>query len=173
MTKSISDAVYWLVFLFFLPAILSTLQMQGILEPVQGMIDKILAFLPNIFVAVFIVLIGWFLARIIQQIVTNLLVAAGTDRLSERIGLAPVMGERRLSGVVGLIVYVLILIPVLIASLNAVQLDAITQPASNMLNIILAALPALFAAAPVDSDCVHCGSGRGPLDYQCADRSRF
>ncbi|OGP92526.1 MAG: hypothetical protein A2Z19_00390 [Deltaproteobacteria bacterium RBG_16_54_18] len=146
VTKSISDAVYWLVFLFFLPAVLSTLQMQGILEPVQGMIDKILAFLPNIFVAVFIVLIGWFLARIIQQIVTNLLVVAGTDRLSERIGLAPVLGERRLSGVVGLIVYILILIPVLIASLNAVQLDAITLPASNMLNIMLAALPAIFAA---------------------------
>jgi hypothetical protein len=146
VTKSISDAVYWLVFLFFLPAVLSTLQMQGILEPVQGMIDKILAFLPNIFVAAFIVLIGWFLARIIQQIVTNLLVVAGADRLSERIGLAPVMGERRLSGVVGLIVYILILIPVLIASLNAVQLTAITQPASNMLNIMLAALPAIFAA---------------------------
>jgi hypothetical protein len=146
VTKSISDAVYWLVFLFFLPAILSTLQMHGILEPVQGMIDKILAFVPNIFVAVVIVLIGWFLARIIQQIVTNLLVVAGTDRLSERIGLAPVMGERRLSGVVGLIVYVLILIPVLIASLNAVQLDAITLPASNMLNVILAVLPSIFAA---------------------------
>jgi hypothetical protein len=146
VTKSISDAVYWLVFLFFLPAILSTLQMHGILEPVQGMIDKIFSFLPNIFVAVVIVLIGWFLARIIQQIVTNLLAAAGTDRLSERIGLAPVVGERRLSGVVGLIVYVLILIPVLIASLNAMQLESLTLPASNMLNIILAAVPAIFAA---------------------------
>lgn len=146
LTKSISDAAYWLVFLFFLPAVLSALQMQGILEPVQGMIDKILVFLPNIFVAVFIVVIGWFLARIVQQIVANLLVVAGADRLSERIGLAPVMGEKRLSGVVGLIAYVLILIPVLIASLNAVQLDAITQPASNMLNIMLAALPAIFAA---------------------------
>ena len=147
LTKSISDAVYWLVFLFFLPAVLSALQMQGILGPVQGMIDKILAFLPNIFVAVFVVVIGWFLARIVQQIVANLLVVAGADRLSEKIGLAPVMGEKRLSGVVGLIVYVLVLIPVLIASLNAVQLDAITQPASNMLNIMLAALPAIFAAA--------------------------
>jgi len=146
VTKSISDAVYWLVFLFFLPAILSTLQMHGILEPVQGMIDKIFSFLPNIFVAVVIVLIGWLLARIIQQIVTNLLVVAGADRLSERIGLAPVVGARRLSGVVGLIVYVLILIPVLIASLNALQLESLTLPASNMLNIILAAVPAIFAA---------------------------
>jgi hypothetical protein len=147
LSKSISDAVYWLVFLFFLPAVLSALQMEGILDPVQGMINNILAFLPNIFVAAFIVVIGWFLARIVQQIVANLLVVAGVDRLSERIGLTPVIGEKRLSGVVGVIVYILILIPVFIAALNAVQLEYITQPASNMLNIMLAALPAIFAAA--------------------------
>jgi hypothetical protein len=147
LTKSISDAVYWLVFLFFLPAVLSALQMEGILDPVQGMINNILAFLPNIFVAAVIVVIGWFLARIVQQIVANLLVAAGLDRLGERIGLKPVIGEKRLSGVVGLIVYILILIPVFIAALNAVHLDYITQPASNMLQLMLAALPAIFGAA--------------------------
>ncbi len=41
----------------------------------------------------------------------------------------------------------LILIPVIIASLNALGLDAITQPASNMLNVILEAIPSIFAAA--------------------------
>jgi len=147
LTKSISDAVYWLVFLLFLPAVLGALQMQGILDPVQGMINNILGFLPNIFVAAVIVVIGWFLARIVQQIVANLLVVAGLDRLGERIGLTPVLGDKRLSGVVGLIVYILILIPVFIAALNAVQLEYITRPASNMLNVILSALPAIFAAA--------------------------
>jgi hypothetical protein len=72
-----------------------------------------------------------------------LLAAAGSDRLSERIGIAP------LSKMVGLIVYTLILIPVLIAALNALELDAITQPASSMLALILGALPAIFAAALV------------------------
>jgi hypothetical protein len=50
---------------------------------------------------------------------------------------------------VGLIVYILVLIPVLIGSLNALALDAITQPASEMLNTILTAIPAVFAAALV------------------------
>lgn len=146
LTKSISDAVYWLVFLLFLPAVLSALQMEGVLEPVQGMINKILEFLPNIFVAALILVVGWFLARIVQQIVTNLLGVAGVDRLSEKVGLAPVLGAKQLSGVLGLIVYILILIPVLIASLNALELESITRPASDMLNMILAALPAIFAA---------------------------
>lgn len=149
LAQTLGDAVYWLVFLLFLPAMLGALAMQGLLAPVQGMINKILDFLPNIFAAGLILAIGWFIARIVQRIVTNLLVAIGADRLSERAGLATVLGKQRLSGLLGLVVYVLILIPVLIAALNALELEAITRPASNMLNAILGALPAIFAASLV------------------------
>jgi hypothetical protein len=57
-----------------------------------------------------------------------------------------VLGEQRLSGVLGVVVYVLVFIPALIAALNALGLDAITEPASNMLNVILLAVPNVFAA---------------------------
>jgi hypothetical protein len=146
LAQTLGNAVYWLIFLLALPAVLSALELQGLLQPVQGMINQILGFLPNIFAAGLILAVGWFIARIVQQIVTNLLAAIGADRLSERVGLAPVLGKQRLSGLLGLVVYVLILIPVLIAALNALALEAITQPASNMLNAILEAIPAIFAA---------------------------
>jgi hypothetical protein len=149
LTKSLGDAVYWLVFLLFLPAVLSALDLQGLLLPVQGMVNEVLGFLPNLFAAGLILTVGWFLARIVQQIVTNLLAAVGVDRLSERVGLAQVLGKQALSGLLGLVVYVLILIPVLIAALNSLALEAITQPASNMLNAILGAFPDIFAAALV------------------------
>lgn len=149
LTKSLAETVYWLVLLLFLPAVLNALALPGLLTPVQGMVNKILGYLPNIFTAALILAIGWFVARIVQRIVASLLAAVGTDRLSERVGLAPVLGTQGLSGVLGLVVYILILIPVLIASLNALALEAITQPASNMLNTILAALPAIFAAVLV------------------------
>jgi hypothetical protein len=54
-----------------------------------------------------------------------------------------------MSGLVGLVVYILILIPVLIAALNSLQMDAITGPASDMLNAILLTIPLLFGAALV------------------------
>jgi len=146
LAQTLGNAVYWLIFLLALPAVLSALELEGLLQPVQGMINQILGFLPNIFAAGLILAVGWFIARIVQQIVTNLLAAIGADRLSERVGLAPVLGKQRLSGLLGLVVYVLILIPVLIAALNALALEAITQPASNMLNAILEAIPAIFAA---------------------------
>jgi hypothetical protein len=146
LAQTLGNAAYWLVFLLFLPAVLSALELEGLLEPVQGMINRILGFLPNIFAAGLILAIGWLIARIVQQIVTNLLAAIGTDKLSERAGLTSVLGKQQLSGLLGLVVYVLILIPVLIAALNALALEAITQPASNMLNAILEAIPAIFAA---------------------------
>ncbi len=146
LSTSIANAVYWLILLLFLPAILSALSMEGILEPIQSMISKILAFLPNIFIAGLILVLGWFIARIVQRIVTNLLAAVGADRLSESTGLAAVLGIRQLSGLLGLIVYILILIPILIAALNALALESITRPASDMLRMILAAIPAIFVA---------------------------
>lgn len=149
LSKTLGDAVYWLVFLLFLPAILGALELQGLLGPVQGMVDKILGYLPNILAAALFLLVGWFIARIVQRISTNLLEAVGVDHLSGRVGLTPVLGKQKLSGVLGSIVHILVIIPVFIAALDALKLKAITEPASNMLSIVLAAIPAIFAAALV------------------------
>ena len=69
------------------------------------MLDEFLGFMPNLLAAALIGVIGWFVARIVRQIVTSLLAAAGGDRLSDRVGIAP------LSRIVGLTVYILIIIP--------------------------------------------------------------
>jgi hypothetical protein len=145
-SKTLADGIYWLTFLLFLPAVLKALALQDLMAPIQGMFSKVLGFVPNIFTAGVILAVGWLIARIIQRIVTNLLVVIGADKLSERVGLSAALGKRQLSGLLGLIIYVMILIPILIAALNALSLEAITEPASNMLNTILAAIPAIFAA---------------------------
>lgn len=146
LTRTLTDALYWLVFLLFLPAILSTLALEGLLSPVQEMMNQVMGFLPNFFAAGLILASGWFLARIVQRVITNLLSTIGADNLGEQTGLAGLMGSQSLSSLVGLVVYILILIPVLIAALNALELQSISLPVSNMLNTILAALPILFSA---------------------------
>ncbi|MBU1055168.1 MAG: mechanosensitive ion channel [Proteobacteria bacterium] len=129
--------------MLFLPAVLGALNLEGLLKPVQSMLDKFLAFLPNILAAGVIGVIGWFVARIVRQLVGTLLAATGLDKFSNRIKVTS------LSKMIALIVYILILIPVMIAALNALALDSITQPASNMLNLFMGALPAIFAAVLV------------------------
>lgn len=147
LTQTVGEVIYWLVFLLFLPAVLETLALQGLLDPVRGMTDQLLNFLPNIFATALIIIVGWFVARIIQRIVTGFLAAVGSDKLSDQVGLTSVLGAQKLSGLIGLIIYIMILVPVLIAGLNALKLTVITTPATNMLDQFLSAVPRIFAAA--------------------------
>ena len=147
LSKTIANAVYWLIFLLFLPAILDALRLEGLLKPIQGMLDEILTFLPNLFTAALIILVGWFVASILRRIISNLLAAVGTDRLSDKAKISSVLGDKKLSDLIGLIIYIFILIPIIISALQTLALDSITQPAMNMLNMILTTLPMLFAAA--------------------------
>jgi hypothetical protein len=149
LSNTAGEAVYWLTFLVFLPAILGSLELGGLLGPVRGLVDTLLGYLPNLFAAGLILFIGWLVAKVVRKILTNLLAAAGTDRLSEKVGLHSALGKQNLSGLTGLIAYVLILIPVIVGALNALNLAAITQPASQMLNEILAVIPNLFAGSLV------------------------
>lgn len=146
-TETIASAVYWLTFLIFLPAILGGLQLGGLLDPVKEMVREFLSYLPNLFGAAVILLVGWFVAHLVRTLVVKFLAAVGTDSLPQRIGIQTEIKEQRLSGMIGLIVFALILIPVIIASLQALELETITQPASAMLGSFLDAVPAIFGAA--------------------------
>ena len=146
LSETLGTALYWLIFLFFLPLILGVLDLQGPLQPVQNLLNEILAALPKILKAVLIGVVGWVIARIVRGIVTNLLTAAGADRLGARFGLSRSSGGQSLSWIIGTIVYVLILIPTATAALDALQIPSISGPATAMLNQILNALPQIFTA---------------------------
>jgi hypothetical protein len=144
VSQTIGNVVYWLVFLLFLPAILDALKLQGLLAPVQGLLNEILTYLPNVLGAAVILIIGWLVAKVVRQIVTNLLAGVGVDNFGQRAGIAGALGNLQLSNLIGTILYVLILIPVIIAALNALAIPAVSEPAANMLNSLLLALPAIF-----------------------------
>lgn len=145
--ESVSEAAYWLVFLIFLPAILGALGMRGILEPIQSMMGDLIGFVPNVFAGAMILLIGWFAARIVQRVVSNLLAAAGIDGAAARAGAEGVLGEQHLSGLIGRIVHALILMITIVSALDALEFRAISAPATHMLTLILEAVPSLGLAA--------------------------
>ncbi|MCL6435243.1 MAG: mechanosensitive ion channel [Leptolyngbyaceae cyanobacterium HOT.MB2.61] len=146
LSETISNTLYWFIFLLFLPSILNTLGLQGTLQPVQGLLNSILSIIPNVLAVFLISAAGWLIAQVVRRIVTNLLAAAGADRLGARFGLAPTPSNRSLSWIIGTLVLVLILIPTAISALNALRIEAISGPAINMLNQILNALPQIFTA---------------------------
>jgi Conserved TM helix len=147
LSDTLANALYWFIFLLFLPLILESLDLQQALLPVNNLLNQILAAIPKILEAVLIGFVGWLLAQVVQRIVTNLLAAAGADSLGARFGISRSSGGQSLSWIIGTIVYVLILIPTAIAALNALDIQAISLPAIAMLNTILGALPNIFTAA--------------------------
>ena len=149
LSQTIGNALYWFIFLLFLAPVLDTLELRQALQPVQALITEVLLILPNILAAILIAVVGWFIANVVRRIVTNLLVTTGIDRLGSRLGLSSTAGVQPLSSIIGTIVYVLILIPVAIAALNALRIDAISVPAIAMLQQVLNALPAIFTAVAI------------------------
>ncbi|MEH2274198.1 MAG: mechanosensitive ion channel [Nostoc sp.] len=149
LSETIGNALYWFIFLLFLAPVLDTLGLQQALQPVQALITEVLLILPNILAAILIAVVGWFIANVVRRIVTNLLVTTGIDLLGSRLGLSSTAGVQPLSSIIGTIVYVLILIPVAIAALNALRIDAISVPAIAMLQQVLNALPAIFTAVAI------------------------
>ena len=149
LSETLGNALYWFVFLLFLPAILSTLNLDGTLTPVQGMLDELLAILPNVLGAIILGFVGWFVSKIVGRLVTNLLAATGIDRIGERFGLRATGGQKPLSGIIGTIVFVLVLIPFAISALETLSIDAISDPATDMLNQVFDLIPKLFAAGLV------------------------
>jgi len=149
LSETLGSILYWLIFLFFLPLVLGVLDLQGPLQPVQNLLNDILAALPRIFKAVLIGAVGWIVARVVRGIVTNLLAATGADQFGAQFGLNRSSGGQSLSWLAGTIVYVLILIPAAIAALDALQIPAISQPATSMLQQVLDAVPKIFTATAV------------------------
>jgi hypothetical protein len=146
MSLSVGNVLFWLVMLLFLPSILSALRLDGTLGPVQNMLASTLAMVPNIFAALVIGFVGFIVARVLRGLVSNLLAAAGTDKLSQQVGLEDSV---KLSRLAGTLVFILVLVPSLIAALDALKIDAISRPATQMLSTMLDAVPHLIAAAVI------------------------
>lgn len=140
----LGDVVYWLVLLLFLPAIVGALRIEGLMEPLTGMTAQVTLMLPNIFAAVVIGLVGWLVAKVLRGLVTNLLAASGVDRFSNREHLTEGV---KLSQLGGTLAFILVIVPTLIAALDALAIRAISDPASDMLGLFLFAIPNILAAA--------------------------
>ncbi|HHP7244223.1 MAG TPA: mechanosensitive ion channel [Elainellaceae cyanobacterium] len=163
LSETIGNVLYWFIFLFFLPSILSTLQLEGPLEPVQNLLDQFLAFLPRVVAAVIIFAVGWLIATIVKGIVKNLLAATGIDRFGLRLGIGDEAGEQTLSGIIGLVVFALILIPVAISALDALNIESVSEPAIAMLNQVLNTLPEIFTAGLILVLAYYAGKFLGEL----------
>jgi hypothetical protein len=159
---TIAKLIIWLV------GIMAALQFLGfarILAPINELVTEIFVFLPRLIGAGLIFFVGLVLSRIVKRLVETVLTAANIDGLLARVGIGPSEGTVRtdpaavppgaapgatrasIARAAGVLVYALIIIPFAIAALQVLGIEAISGPATDMLNEILAAIPRVLAAA--------------------------
>ncbi|WP_291010759.1 mechanosensitive ion channel [Hydrogenophaga sp.] len=143
ISEGLANALFWLVILLFVPAVLGALQMDGLLDPLRAMIAKTLDMVPNAVAALVIGGVGWIVATVLRNLVTNLSRTAGVDKLGDQAGMAPSV---KVSSVLGLLVFVVVFVPSLIAALDALKIEAISRPATDMLAMLLDGVPHIIAA---------------------------
>ena len=143
LSSNIAEIFYWLVLLLFLPIVLSILGLTGLLIPVQNMVNEAIAYLPNLFIAGVILFVGYILAKIVRGIVEGLGNSLGLQTQAEKVGL---FKNSNISKFLGSFVFAIIVITALIVAFEALGIQAISQPATAMLNEIMYAIPQIIAA---------------------------
>ncbi len=139
----IGKLVYLLVFLLFVPGIFTRLGLSNIISPITGLLDKVWGYVPNIAAAVIVLVIGFFVAKLVRQLLIPVFDKLSINKLQEKAGIEVASGDK-LSGTLAYIVYVLILIPMIVVALDVLNIDVISTPAVNMLNLIFAFIPNIF-----------------------------
>jgi hypothetical protein len=158
----IGDIVFWLIILIGIMLAVQPLELGGVLDPVRQLTTNALAFIPNVVGAGLIFFIGLIVARIVRRLVEGSLLAANADGwlrkagLSANAGTVPASpegaapsaagGRTSISRSVGMVVFFLIMIPVTISALDALKIEAISGPATQMLHTILDSIPLVIGA---------------------------
>jgi hypothetical protein len=146
LSGTMGNVAYWVVLLLFLPAIVGALQIEGLMTPLTNMTGAFLGILPNLFAAVVIALVGYIIAKVVRGLVSNLLAATGVDRFSQD---REETRGMKLSELGGTLAFILVIVPTLIAALDALRIEAISAPLTGMLDVFLQAIPNVLAAAAI------------------------
>lgn len=162
MIHTLGQALYYLVWIVFLPGIFETFNLHSVAEPIQNMIDTVLSFLPRLITSAILVALAVIAGRFIKNLVYNLAMTFNLDgwvaKLTDQGATDAVdktMTETKsdvvakkdtLATVTANIVYVLVIIPIIVVALEVLGIRSISEPIIGVLNTILAAIPNILVA---------------------------
>jgi hypothetical protein len=141
----VGKLVYLLVFLLFVPGIFQSLGMTDISAPILKILNTMWGYVPNIVAAVIVLWAGIFIAKLVRELLIPVFNKIKINTIQEKAGIE-VSDSAKLSNTLAYIVYVLILIPVIIAALNVLNIETISGPAVKMLDVIFEFIPNILAA---------------------------
>lgn len=144
--RLIANLVALIIFILFVPGILANLGLNSIIDPINAMMTSLLGFLPQLLGAVLILVVGYFVAKIIKQVITALLKKTKLDNLQEKLGVKSESESAKFSVVIGNIIFALIYILAVTSASQVLSIKSISDPATNMLNAVFEIIPNIFVA---------------------------
>lgn len=122
---------------------------QSLKEAMAALWTKVAVFIPNLFVALILVLLGFVVAKLLDTLLSKLLSKVGLDRLMAGTGLTKLIGRAGIqvpvSALIGKIVYWFVLLVFLVSAAESLGL----QRVSATLDVLALYLPKVFGAALV------------------------
>lgn len=142
---SLGKIVSLLIWLFGLLGILQVLELGGVAGPINELLVNIMDFVPNLIGAGLLLFIGLMIARVVRDIATTAMQTLDLDKWANKAGADEVTGNNAISKTLGTIIYALIAIPVAIGALGVLNIESISGPATDMLRMIMGAIPNIIA----------------------------
>lgn len=141
LVSPIASLTKALLTIFVLIAVLQHFGLTDVLEPLKDMISKFMGALPNIIGAGVIGYAGWVIAKIISELVGAGL-ARVDDQLAERTGNRDISISKFGSA----LIFAIVLLPIAVSALGVLNIPAISDPASSMIQKLMAAVPNIVGA---------------------------
>ncbi|MDN6626560.1 MAG: mechanosensitive ion channel [Pisciglobus halotolerans] len=141
LANVLANIAFILILIPIATAALDTLGIAAISGPVIGVLNTILAAIPNILVAVILIGIGIAIAKFVGELVTDLLKGTGINKAMDYVPAEAKMNID-LSKIIGQIVAVVIGVFFLVEALNALNLEVL----NTIGNAIIAYLPLAISA---------------------------
>jgi len=141
LATPIASLIKAVLTIFVLMAVLQHFGLTDVLEPLKDMVSKFMTAVPNIIGAGVIGYAGWVIAKIVSQ-----LAGAGLGKVDEQ--LAERTGNRdiKVSKFGSALIFAIILLPIVVSALGVLNIPAISDPASAMIQKLMAAVPNIIGA---------------------------
>ena len=141
LSGPISSLIKALLTIFVLMAVLQHFGLTDVLAPLKDMLNKFLSAIPNIIGAGVIGYAGWVIAKVVSG-----LVGAGLGKVDQQLYEKTGNDSLKVSKIGSAFLFAAILIPIAIAALGVLNIPSITEPASQMLNELMTAIPNIIGA---------------------------
>ena len=144
LATPIVTIVYYVIVFLVLMAVLGQLGLTSVLDPLKEMANQFVAYIPNVIGAGIVGYIGYMIATLVSDFV-----GMGLGQVDEKLAQRTGNEDVKISKFGSVFVFAVILLPMIVAALGILDIDAISVPATAMIQELMLAIPNIIAAAVI------------------------